>query len=404
MLIFDQLKKNDPQLRLVAAGVLCGLFVLLGGLWWVQIVSRREFQAHLEMQSFRTVRMPAVRGKILDRNGIALAENLPTYNVSLYLDELRKDFDAAYVRERANARLALRQKLEDEQRRLGRTLNKQEKKAFVLSAKARDDLRQRARYEVASNVVFQISQRLGTPVVLSSNTFQRHYGTRLALPFPIATNLSPVQVAIFSEQCAGSTGADLEIQSTRVYPYTNTAAHVLGSLIRDESSQEDEDAFFSYRLPDYRGQLGIEYGYDRYLRGRAGVKSVVVNNVGYRQMEYIWQATEPGENVVLTIDLQVQRKAERALQINGPLTRGAFVVMDVHTGDIIAMASSPTINPNDSMQRMSAAESAWRTNSVLKPERNKATQENYAPGSIFKTLVGLACPGRGYMPEHLLRV
>jgi len=55
---------------------------------------------------------------------------------------------------------------------------------------------------------------------------------------------------------------------------------------------------------------------------------VVVNNVGYRQMEYIWQATEPGENVVLTIDLQVQRKAERALQINGPLTRGAFVVMD----------------------------------------------------------------------------
>src|SRR6266404_760832 len=104
MLIFDQLKKNDPQLRLVAAGVLCGLVVLLGGLWWVQIVSTREFQAHLEMQSFRTVRIPAVRGKILDRNGIVMAENVPTYNVSLYLDELRKDFDAAYAREAANAR------------------------------------------------------------------------------------------------------------------------------------------------------------------------------------------------------------------------------------------------------------------------------------------------------------
>src|SRR6185436_10414819 len=144
----------------------------------------------------------------------------------------------------------------------------------------------------ASNVVFQISQRLGTPVVLDTNTFQRHYGTRLALPFPIATNLSPVQVAIFSEQCAGSTGADLEIQSTRHYPFTNTAAHVLGSLKRDETSQENEDAFFSYRLPDFCCKLGIEYGYDKYLRGRAGVKSVVVNNVGYRQVENIWQAAE----------------------------------------------------------------------------------------------------------------
>src|SRR5712671_888723 len=72
MLIFDQLKKDDPQLRAVALAVLVGLCVLLAGLWWVQIVSVKDFQAHLEMQSFRTVRMPAVRGKILDRNGVVL--------------------------------------------------------------------------------------------------------------------------------------------------------------------------------------------------------------------------------------------------------------------------------------------------------------------------------------------
>src|SRR5256885_1219225 len=95
MLIFDQLKKNDPHLRWLTIGILCGLFLLAGGLWWVQIVSIRDYQANLEMQSFRTVRMPAVRGKILDRNGTVLAENQPAYNVSLYLDELRKDFDTA---------------------------------------------------------------------------------------------------------------------------------------------------------------------------------------------------------------------------------------------------------------------------------------------------------------------
>ena len=94
MLIFDQLRKHDPRLRLIALVFVGGFVVLGAGLWWVQIVSVKDFQAHLEMQSFRTVRMPAVRGKILDRNGTVLAENRPVYNVSLYLEELRKDFDA----------------------------------------------------------------------------------------------------------------------------------------------------------------------------------------------------------------------------------------------------------------------------------------------------------------------
>ena len=90
MLIFDELKKNDPQLRLVAVMLAAGLCILLAGLWWVQVVSAREYQNHLETQSYRTVRIPAVRGKILDRNGRVLAENRPRYNLSLYLDDLRK--------------------------------------------------------------------------------------------------------------------------------------------------------------------------------------------------------------------------------------------------------------------------------------------------------------------------
>ncbi len=94
MLVFDQFKKNEPHLRAVAVMIMVGLIVLVAGLWWVQIVSARDYQAHLEMQSFRTVRIPAVRGKILDRNGVVLAENRPAYNVSLYLDELRDSVEA----------------------------------------------------------------------------------------------------------------------------------------------------------------------------------------------------------------------------------------------------------------------------------------------------------------------
>ena len=96
MLVFDQLKKNDPQLRLLTVAVLAGLFVLLAGLWWVQVVSAGDYQQHLETQAFRTVRIPAVRGKILDRNGVAIAENAPNYSVSLYLDDLRDEFKSEY--------------------------------------------------------------------------------------------------------------------------------------------------------------------------------------------------------------------------------------------------------------------------------------------------------------------
>src|SRR5208337_2660533 len=104
MLIFDQLRKNDPQLRTVALVVLGGLGVLLAGLWWVQVVSARDYQDSLETQSYRTVRIPAVRGKILDRNRIPLAENRPAYSISLYLEDLRKPFVAASEKDLARAK------------------------------------------------------------------------------------------------------------------------------------------------------------------------------------------------------------------------------------------------------------------------------------------------------------
>src|SRR5476649_619572 len=98
MLVFDELKKNDPHLRLVAMVLAGGLFILLVGLWWVQVVSAREYQAHQETQAYRTIRIPAVRGKILDREGRVLAENRPRYNLSLYLDDLHGEFKAEYNR------------------------------------------------------------------------------------------------------------------------------------------------------------------------------------------------------------------------------------------------------------------------------------------------------------------
>src|ERR1041385_3085958 len=98
MLIFDELKRNDPQLRLVATMLALGLFVLLAGLWWVQVVSAREYQSHLETQAYRTVRIPAARGKILDREGRVLAQNAASYNLNLYLGDLQRQFKSEFNR------------------------------------------------------------------------------------------------------------------------------------------------------------------------------------------------------------------------------------------------------------------------------------------------------------------
>jgi penicillin-binding protein 2 len=402
MLIFDQLKKNDPQLRAMAVAVLVGLLVLAGGLWWVQIVSARDYQANLEMQSFRTVRIPAVRGKIVDRRGNVLAENRPTYNISLYLDELRKSFDEAASAEIGRTRTNLKQQSENEAKRLGRGLKKDEKRKFVLSLKQKAELKQQARFQVASNVVVQLSQmlRLPAPVLLNQTNFEKHYQQSLALPFPVFTNLAAAQIALFEEQCTSPMGVDLEMQSTRFYPFQTAAAHVIGSVHRDDSSAEGEDAFVSYRLPDYKGQVGVEAGYDKDLRGKAGIKSVVVNSQGYRQTENIWEPAEQGQNVVLTIDIKLQQKVEKALRIYGPGTKGAAVVMDVESGDILAMASSPTLDPNCYIQGISREE--WDRISELHAEKNRATQENYEPGSIFKTVVGLACLEHGLDPNQKL--
>jgi len=403
MLIFDQLKKDDPRLRAVAIMFLAGLALLLGGLWWVQVVSGRHYQANLEDQSFRTVRIPAVRGKITDRNGVPLAENRPSYSLSLYFEELRKPFDAAYMREVTRARAELKRKAEEREKALGRRLTKTERKEFILVAKDKLALRQNARLETASNVVSRISERLREPLVFDNARFERHYQTRLIMPYPVLTDLTPTQIARFQEQSTSLPGADIEMQSTRIYPFGQLAAHVLGYLKPDDSSAEGEESFFSYRLPDYRGLVGVEGGHDRELRGAAGAKSVLVNNVGYRQSEQIWSPAEPGRDVILTIDAQIQRAAETALQggVFGAATTGAVVVLQVQTGDILAMASSPTFNPNLFVPRITRDE--YMRIKSHRAEMNLATQENFAPGSIFKIVVGLAALEAGLNPEEVYR-
>jgi penicillin-binding protein 2 len=400
MLILDELKKNDPHLRLVAGLLATGLFILLAGLWWVQVVSAHVYQSHLETQTYRTVRLPAIRGKILDRGGRVLAENRPCYNLSLYLDDLHNRFQAEYERLRP-VKITTNPPPFWKFWSASGTVETQRVR---LSKSQMDALTKQARYDVASAVVAQIGRKLGEPLALDRAKFERDYQTRRAMPCTVIPDATPEQVARFEEQDFNVPGADLELQSIRNYPLGTMAGHLLGYLARDDSSRYGKDADFNYYLPDCHGVTGIEWGFDSVLRGRAGEASVLVNNFGYRQSETVLEAPQPGENVVLTIDLDLQRAAAESLAAHqGADARGAVVVMDVRTGDVLAMVSSPEIDPNywagnlspDGIQK----ETAFLNDPKLRPQINRATQQNYAPGSIFKPVVGLAALQAGLNPD-----
>jgi penicillin-binding protein 2 len=395
MLVVDELKKNDLSLRLVAVVLAVGLGILLAGLWWIQVVSAREYQSHLDTQSYRTIRLPAVRGKILDREGRVLAENRPRYNLSLYLDDFRQPFYYAYTNLLGAAKKVQQQNIAAAENKLGRSLKRAELKAFRLPTEYKEQMQQAARGRVISDTLAQISEKLGQPIPFDAKNFNQHYAKQRALPYLALPNLDFGQIARFQEKYTNGLGAELALESVRTYPNGTTAGHLLGYVLRNDDAQDGENAYFNYYLPDFSGKVGIEAGFDGLLRGRAGEESVLVNSLGYQRSKTIEAEPEPGRNIVLTLDLDLQLAAEKSIKTHqGVNARAAAVVMDVRSGDVLAMVSSPAINPIYAENN-----GVWLADEKLRPAINRATQENYAPGSIFKVVVGLAALEAGLNPE-----
>ncbi len=380
MLIVDQLHKNDVRLRTIAVVVVVGIVILVGGLWRLQVLAAQNYERREEAQSIRLVRVPAVRGRILDRNGIALAENSPSYDVNLYLEELRPSFAAEYTN----------RVLPEAKARAGGTR---------LPLKVRRQLEEFARLQVYSNTVLSVSQGLNRSLEPSGERFLKHYRQDLALPLSIVEALGPAEMALFFERCRGLPGVDLEAQPMRSYPFHQTAAHVLGHLRRSDGTDTDSELiFFRYRLPDFLGVAGVEGRFDTDLRGRAGVKALRVNSQGYRHEEEMWQQREAGQDVRLTLDLPIQRATERALfGVAGEATRGAAVVMDVRTGELLAVVSAPGFDPNGFMGGLTPEDLDRLNDEKQRPQMNRAVSGAYPPGSIFKIVTALAALEAGVL-------
>ena len=305
------------------------LAVLLVGLWRLQVLNSENFRSLAEANRIRKVPILAPRGKIFDREGRLLVDNYPS--VSCYL---------------------LREQVKDLEADLP-----------------------------------LISQGLHISVE-QIHSIIRHY--QLApnyQPIPLKQDITPDEQAFIAAHRDELPELETLDEQRRLYPSDGFAAHLIGYVGEvSEQMLTNDDRYSLYSPGDVVGRSGVEATYDALLRGTDGSRDIVVNSHG-KELGHLGQTLAiPGQDLKLTIDLDIQMAAEKALE--GKV--GAIVAMDPHTGEILAMASRPTFDPNQFAVRLT--KNYWNEilNNPDHPLLNKTIQAQLAPGSTFKIIMSFA--------------
>jgi penicillin-binding protein 2 len=305
------------------------LAVLLAGLWRLQVLNAESFRSLAEANRVRKVPILAPRGKLFDREGRLLVDNYPS--VSCYLlREQGKDLDAD---------LPL------------------------------------------------ISKGLHIPIEQIQSTIRRFQLAPKYQPIPLKQDITPDEQAFIAAHRDELPELETLDEQRRLYPSDGFAAHLIGYVGEvSEQMLATDERYALYSPGDVVGRSGVEATYDGLLRGVDGSRDVIVNSHG-KELGHLGQELAiPGKDLKLTIDLDIQMAAEKALE--GKI--GAIVAMDPHTGEILAMASRPTFDPNQFSVRLT--KNYWNEilNNPDHPLLNKTIQAQLAPGSTFKIIMTLA--------------
>lgn len=351
MLITSPSTHSGSRLKVLGTGVVCAIGVLVFQLHQVQVKEGERYAEELRSQTTVPVLLSPARGSILDRNGVGLAENRASYDIDVYLRELVGNFA------RANK---------------GRGVPKTQlpwNKRNVVDV----DL-------ILRQSTNDILQGIGLTPGYTRRELLRHFDQQPNIPFRMASGLDFQALSRFAEHSVNVPGVQETARPVRHYNFGALAPHVLGYIGQVEEAT-DEDF-----VPESVGKDGIEKSLDEFLQGKPGGKILRKNNLGYiLGVEAIQQPTI-GANVYLSIDARIQHIAEQAMRRVG---RGACVILDPGTGDILAMVSVPNYDPNVFVPKVSADNWKKLTQDRTRPMLNRALS-GYAAGSTFKTIVGLA--------------
>lgn len=227
---------------------------------------------------------------------------------------------------------------------------------------------------------------LDKQIDVQDDAILKHYHNRGLLPMSIALDLQPTEIATIKQ--AGSEHLTLDPVYLRYYPNGPLAGHILGYLERSGRQAEGPVENNETLWPTSIGRDGLEQTFNTQLTGRNGQINLAFDAAGHKASEKIVIPPEPGANVVTTLDENAQHITEDALDKGAK--RGAIVIVDATNGDIIAMASTPSYNPNAFVPSISAAAYNALNNDPNLPLLPRAFRSSYPPGSTFKVPVGIA--------------
>jgi penicillin-binding protein 2 len=322
------IKLSTLKLTVVQYGILLMMLALVAGLWRLQVLGADNFRQLAEQNRIRKVPLMAGRGKLFDRDNRLIVDNYPSVSCFLVREQNRNvDDDLPLIAKGLN--------LDLEQLRA---------------------------------------------------TLRRYRAAPGYQPIPIKLDVTADETAFIEAHRNELPELETIDEERRLYPRDGFAAHLIGYV--GEVSEEDlnNPRFAAYEPGDVVGKAGVEETYDQLLRGQDGSRDVVVDSHG-REVSYLrTQHAIPGQDLKLTIDIDLQRTAELALGD----ANGAVVAMDPRNGEILALVSHPSYDPNAFSVRINRADWNQLITNPNHPLMNKAIQAQLAPGSTFKIIMSAA--------------
>lgn len=339
MKFVDDSQNLRVRLRLIQAMILILLSLLGVRLYLLQIINGARYAEIAENQRIRLLPIPAPRGVLFDRNGNVLVDSRPIYSIIL----------------------------------------------------SREDTKGIDRY----SLIKPLSEGLMLDGEILRERFDQVKSQPAFESILIKEGASQVDIAWVDAHQLELPALRVEQTPQRRYPANGMLAHVLGYVgeISPEQLNKPDAREKGYRPGDTIGQEGLEAVYDEYLRGRDGYRKVIVDSRGHIQNEVERIEPQSGQDIVTTIDLDLQQAAEDQLR-KSPQGRGVIIAMDPNNGEILALASAPTFDPNLFSQRITTKEGRAEYQKLLidpdKPLIDRAIQGKYPPGSTWKPLMATA--------------
>jgi penicillin-binding protein 2 len=321
-------KVSSERLTAVQYIILVIFLVLAYGLWRLQVVQSEFYSAAAEKNRTREVPILAPRGKILDREGRIIVDNYPSFSALLLRDSTR---DILADADAIAAGLHIDPK----------------------------EVRERIR---------------------------RFAFTPQFRPIFLKEDITPDELAFVEAHRNELPELDTIVAHRRLYPRNGFMAHLIGYVGEVSEDMLNQPQWELYNPGDVVGKSGVELQYNQLLMGKNGSRQVLVNSHGKEIKQLEEKPAEPGKPMRLTVDIDIQIAAEEALEGKN----GAVVAMNPRNGEILAMVSRPTFDPNDFAVRIRKQEWAKLVNDDDHPLLNKAIQAQLAPGSVFKIIMATA--------------